>query len=209
MILVLDTSTSHLSIGLATDAGELLAEFEADATADERGIHDARLASETEKLLTRSGASAEQISRIGIVIGPGSFTGLRIGLSFAKGLAFGTGAGIVALTQHEVLAASSDGGATYLLTPGYRPEQLYVSESETPRNILLMSNADFEKLPARPIVAHSLLKNTFSPSLRWVSLALAPTIIARLTANSEIVLVGNTLDSLEPLYITEFQPGKM
>ena len=205
MILVLDTSTSHLSIGVASDDGNLLAEFQADATPDEPGIHDARLASETEKLLERTGIAVREIGRIGLIIGPGSFTGLRIGLSFAKGLAFGTGAGIVALTQHEVLAASHDGDAAYIVTPGYRPEQVYFAESVTPSNIRLMGLSEFEALPLWPIIAHSLLAKNLSPSRLSVSLNLAPANIAKLTAESSEIITGLALNNLEPLYITEFK----
>ena len=65
MILVFDTSTSHLAIGLADATGHLLSEFHADASENERGIHDARLAAETAKLISKAGIAPRTINRIG------------------------------------------------------------------------------------------------------------------------------------------------
>jgi len=89
LILLFDTSTSHLAIGLATDDGVLLHEFHADALPEERGIHDARLAMETANLLEAAGIAPGEVTRIGLIIGPGSFTGARIAISYAKSLALG------------------------------------------------------------------------------------------------------------------------
>ncbi|HEX5316297.1 MAG TPA: tRNA (adenosine(37)-N6)-threonylcarbamoyltransferase complex dimerization subunit type 1 TsaB, partial [Candidatus Kapabacteria bacterium] len=136
MILVIDTSTSHLAIGIAQEDGEMLREFHANAAEGERGIHDARLALETARLLDESGISTREISRIGLIIGPGSFTGLRIGLSFAKGFCFAIDASIVPLTPHEVMVAEAIGQSHLtIVTPGYREDLFYVSESHDPRNI--------------------------------------------------------------------------
>lgn len=188
MILVFDTSTSHLAIGIADDAGTLLREFHADASPDERGIHDARLAAETAALLGATGTSPKAIGRIGLIIGPGSFTGLRIGLSFAKGLAFATGAGIVPLTQHEVLAAEGRTEDGYIVTSSYRADMVYVANAESPRSIELVSAEEYSRQPV---------------SAFDVSLA----IMARLTAESQGVISGEAIDRLEPMYLTEFKAG--
>jgi tRNA threonylcarbamoyl adenosine modification protein YeaZ len=58
-------------------------------------------------LMDRAGAEATSIRRIGVTVGPGSFMGQRVGISFAKGLAAGLGADTVALTTLEAVAASS------------------------------------------------------------------------------------------------------
>ncbi|MFI5202645.1 MAG: tRNA (adenosine(37)-N6)-threonylcarbamoyltransferase complex dimerization subunit type 1 TsaB, partial [Candidatus Kapaibacterium sp.] len=138
MILLLDTSSSHLSIGLAGRDGALLREFHADAAEGERGIHDARLALETAKLMKELGISSREIERIGLIIGPGSFTGLRIGLSFAKGFCFATRAGIVPLTQQEVMfAEAAEPDECFIVTPGYREDLFYVAESSEPSAIRL------------------------------------------------------------------------
>jgi tRNA threonylcarbamoyladenosine biosynthesis protein TsaB len=182
MILAIDTSGSSLAIGLADDRGNLRGEFHADAAPDERGIHDARLALEVQNLLLATNTKQRDISRIGIIIGPGSFTGLRIGLSFAKGFAYATGAAIVPLTQHEVIAAS--GISELIVTSGYREDLFYAAESTSPRDIRLVTKDD---LPSSFILHPSSLRE-----------------LAKLTAQSSETISGPALDALEPLYITEF-----
>jgi tRNA threonylcarbamoyl adenosine modification protein YeaZ len=208
VILVIDTSSSQLSIGVASQDGALLREFHAEPSADagQRAIHDARLAIETSKLLRDCNVSPNEIARIGIIIGPGSFTGLRIGLSFAKGLAFAVETGIVPMTLHEVLAAEAGNFDGLIVTPAYREELCYVSDANTPKDIHIRTSAEFLDGLACPILAReSFLSRASSyipPSSSFVSLSLAS--MARLTANSSDVVSGVALDSLEPLYLTEF-----
>ena len=202
MLLLLDTSTSRLAIGIATDSGELIAEFHAEAGEGERGIHDARLAIGTETLLKKAGIVPSEISRIGLVIGPGSFTGLRIGLSFAKGFAFATGAALVPLTQHEVMAAEGpELGNALIVTPGYRDNLFYTAELNTPRAVRLISGEDLT-LVQQPLLLHdSFLTNPsrFLPSeATFASVSL--TTMARLTAECATPLAE--FDDLEPLYLT-------
>lgn len=186
MILVIDTSGSSLGIGLADDTGHLIQEFRAEARADERGIHDARLAAETADILLSNHVPPSEIRRIGLVIGPGSFTGLRIGLSFAKGFAYACGAALVPMTQHEVIA--SEGVRGRIITPGYREDLFYVAESNSPGAIRLLSR---DELGATP--------TTQSPSV---------SALAKLTAESHSTALADQIDALEPLYLTEFKPSE-
>ena len=209
MILVFDTSTNMLAIGLANEAGELVGHFRALASPEERGIHDAKLASETDMLLREAGAKASEIERIGVIIGPGSFTGLRIGLSFAKGLALATGAGIVPLTQHEVMKEEMPDFGAYIITPGYRSDLLYFAETEFPRNIRLLKVEEFLKLPKELALVHHLCSTEeITDIAERTSIFLVPSlpVMVNMTAASTELLSGDSLESLEPLYITEFQP---
>ena len=207
MILVFDTSTSHLAIGIADPDGNSLREYHSDAPEKERGIHDARLAAETANLLHNLGIVATEISRIGLIIGPGSFTGLRIGLSFAKGLCFATGASIIPLTQHEVLHEGMK-DANYIITPGYQPELFYFAEASTPKEIRLLKKDELWKIPERLTIAHDLFQ-TNHIALPWPCMYAAPSlaIMAKLTAQSEAFILPEDIDRIEPLYITEFKPG--
>jgi tRNA threonylcarbamoyl adenosine modification protein YeaZ len=208
VILLLDTSSSQLLIGLASDEGMLLREFHAEPSAEggERGIHDARLAIETANLFHAESASVKDIARIGLIIGPGSFTGLRIGLSFAKGLAFATGAGIVPMTAHEVLQAGNPSHNGYIITLGYRQDLFYVAESDSPREIRLASGSELSNLPEKPILAHDFFalhpSSFFPPPLSFALISLAA--MARIAATSLKMVIGSGLDGLEPLYLTEF-----
>jgi tRNA threonylcarbamoyladenosine biosynthesis protein TsaB len=66
--------------------------------------HSLRLMPAVDLLLRTVGISPAEIEVMGVVIGPGSFTGLRIGLSVAKGLAFGNQCTMVGIKSLEALA---------------------------------------------------------------------------------------------------------
>ncbi len=99
MLLAIDTATD--TIGLAvTDGDRILAE-EVWVASRHATVE---LAPEAARLLRRLGVQEDQLRGIALTIGPGSFTGLRIGLAFAKGLAFGRGLKVVAVPTLDVLA---------------------------------------------------------------------------------------------------------
>ena len=83
-ILAFDTSTSYESIALSKN-GHIIA----DVTTKTKRTHSERLLPTVENLLSQTDMKMESISAIAVSTGPGSFTGLRIGLSTAKGLCFG------------------------------------------------------------------------------------------------------------------------
>jgi len=59
-------------------------------------------------LLKSSDTPVKRLSKISVCSGPGSFTGLRVGLSFAKGLALPWGIPVVAVSGLEILAHTAD-----------------------------------------------------------------------------------------------------
>jgi tRNA threonylcarbamoyladenosine biosynthesis protein TsaB len=98
-ILGLDTATWKASVGLRID-GELVSEQ--SRTAD--GSHAVSLLSLIQEVLQDGGCSVRELDAVAVSGGPGSFTGLRIGLSVAKGLAYSTGARLIAVPTLEALA---------------------------------------------------------------------------------------------------------
>ncbi len=99
MLLALDTSTSWASIGLF-DGRTVLAEL----TWRSERRHGDVLFDMLERLLTLGRAQLPQIDRVAVATGPGSFTGIRIGIAAARGLARGVGAAVVGVSTLEVLA---------------------------------------------------------------------------------------------------------
>lgn len=83
MILGIETATTICGVGLATPE-RVLAEINFDI----KNIHDHVLTEAIGKLLRLTNLSMSEVSAIAVSVGPGSFTGLRIGMSVAKGLAF-------------------------------------------------------------------------------------------------------------------------
>ncbi len=76
--------------------------------------YSATLIAALEERLSQAGISRAQLHAIVVVNGPGSFTGVRVGVSSAKGLAEGLGALLVAVSRLEVLAAKAATGSAAL-----------------------------------------------------------------------------------------------
>ena len=102
MILVIDTSAPSRSV-VATIDGDSIREFSAP-----------RLDRELLKDLVRSST----VDKVAVATGPGSFTGLRVGVSFGLGLAMGLGIPIVPLPTLDLQAARSDDPVTAVVDAG-------------------------------------------------------------------------------------------
>ncbi len=105
-ILGFDTSTSELSVAI-TSGPAVLAEHEAGP--DERGRprHATALLAAVEAALAEAGGW-ERIGRLAVGVGPGTFTGLRIGVATARALAQARGLGLVGVSSLAALAAGVD-----------------------------------------------------------------------------------------------------
>ena len=90
MLLAIDTATRLIS--LALHDGQSVA---AESTWQTDQYHTAELAPQAALLLRRAGVEPARLQAIAVAIGPGSYTGLRIGLGFAKGLALAQGVPLV------------------------------------------------------------------------------------------------------------------
>lgn len=75
-------------------------------------VHSEKLMTLVDEVLVASGLTAPELSAIAVSIGPGSFTGLRIGLSVAKGLAYALSIPVVAVPTLEALAFHAAGHST-------------------------------------------------------------------------------------------------
>ena len=116
MILVIDTSARGSAVV---------------ATIDESGMSEAVMAGRLDVDRLRRLAESHTISKVAVASGPGSFTGLRVGVSFGLGLAMGLRIPIVPLPTLELQAARSDDPVTavvdagrgrfYYFVPGSRP----------------------------------------------------------------------------------------
>lgn len=98
-VLGIDTATKHASIGICED-GEVCVER------TETGVvsHAMLILPLVEEVLTAAGIEVGDLDAVAVSAGPGSFTGLRIGLSVAKGLACATGVRVVGVPTLEALA---------------------------------------------------------------------------------------------------------
>jgi len=103
--LAIDTSTNTAGVALAR-RGSLVAE----ATWRTEFRHTAELVATIEWLLGRAGGRPSALEAVAVAVGPGSFSGLRVGLSAAKGLAMSLGIPIVGVGTLAVEAYPFLGG---------------------------------------------------------------------------------------------------
>lgn len=129
MILVINTSGGNLEFVLDDKYKAIAVEKQSVA-----------LATECEKFITECGAKWSDISAIGIVVGPGSFTGIRLGIAYAKGLAIGLNIPVVgislfdlymAATPDAFVAIDSGRGDFFVAAPGLAPCTMEIEELET------------------------------------------------------------------------------
>jgi tRNA threonylcarbamoyladenosine biosynthesis protein TsaB len=102
LILSLDTSTAAGSAGVIRD-DQVLAAHVGDA----RVPHGQRLPGSLLAVLAAAGVTLDDVDLFAVVVGPGAFTGLRIGIAAVQGLAFATGKPVVGVSALDALASSA------------------------------------------------------------------------------------------------------
>ena len=101
MLLAVDTSTRAIGVALYDGVRVLSVD-----TWNTNNYHTVELAKAVADNLARVGASPGDLKAVGVALGPGSFTGLRIGLAFAKGLALSQGLPVIGIPTLNVVAAA-------------------------------------------------------------------------------------------------------
>ena len=99
-ILAIETSTLVSSVALATEERVL-----AELTTATRLTHSETLLPHIEQVMKLAGVERSELTAVAVSIGPGSFTGLRIGLATAKGLAYALNLPLVGVSTLAALAA--------------------------------------------------------------------------------------------------------
>ena len=106
-ILLINTAGSEGNVALADTEiwpAVLMAELLPGRTSSERLVPAVR------RLMEARGWRLHELAAVVVVHGPGSFTGVRVGLSAAKGLSEAGGVGLIAVSRLALLAACADGG---------------------------------------------------------------------------------------------------
>ena len=101
MLLAIDTSTAQIGLALY-DGAQVPGEFVWHS-----GLHHTQeLAPALAELLARTEVKIDKITALGVALGPGSFTSLRVGLAFAKGLVLARHMPVVGIPTLDVVAAA-------------------------------------------------------------------------------------------------------
>jgi len=135
VLLAIDTATTRIVVATGTAAGSVLDSL--DWPAGYR--HGETLLPAIERLLADGGRAREAIGGVIVGTGPGTFTGLRVGLATAKGIAHGLGCPIVGISTGSALIASAaedlgvDPSRVELLLPAGPADRILVGDPTGPR----------------------------------------------------------------------------
>ncbi len=105
LILNIETGTEVCSVAIAKD-GEIISLRESHEGRD----HARNVATFTAELFEQSGITAKDLDGVAVGMGPGSYTGLRIGVSFAKGLCYGLNIPLIGVGSLEGMCAMAREG---------------------------------------------------------------------------------------------------
>lgn len=125
MILAFDTSAPHCAAALINGDQVLASAHEPMAKGQAE-----RLLVLCQELLDQSGVTWQQLSAIGVGIGPGNFTGIRIAVSAARGLALGLGVPAVGVSGFDALRHGTEGACACAIDA--RRDQIYLQGFDNP-----------------------------------------------------------------------------
>lgn len=149
VILNLETATKNCSVGIARD-GQSTSMVE---MATEKYVHSEKLHQFIQDALTQANSTFAELDAVTVSNGPGSYTGLRIGISAAKGLCFALNIPMIALNTNDILVS------------GIEPENKqahFLSVIDARRDEVFARGYDSTKKPTSKIKAVVLEPGMFS-----------------------------------------------
>jgi tRNA threonylcarbamoyladenosine biosynthesis protein TsaB len=111
-VLAIETSSPRGSVAL-TERGRVIVSFDHE----QANAHAERLLPLVERAIAESGFSKRSLERVAVGVGPGSFTGLRVGIAHAEGIALGLGIPLVGVGALRAMAATARDGDGRLRVP--------------------------------------------------------------------------------------------
>ena len=172
--------------------------------------HGRRLAPLVAEALAHAGRAPADLDVVAVSAGPGSYTGLRIGMATAKGLCLATGAALAAVPTLRALAEGA-GGAVVVALPSRRGEVYAAAydggtEVRPPTSLALDGLAGWLPTPPEAWALGGPGADRVagaSPDVAWRRLALVPDAVAVARLGLADVRAGRSadLDSAEPAYL--------
>jgi tRNA threonylcarbamoyladenosine biosynthesis protein TsaB len=222
LILNIDTSSGDAYVSLAKNGEPLSSAFN-----DNEKDHASWIQPAIDKLMQETGTAMHQLKAVGVSIGPGSYTGLRIGLSTAKGICYALNIPLIAEVSLKLIAFAA---IKYLATnpefspPGFlfcpmidaRRMEVYTAlynsnldEIIKPTALILDANSFEEQLRRQKILFLGNGSKKFQQVCQnnnafFKKIPLEPFALATLTYKK---FIGNNfvdLAYIEPLYVKEF-----
>jgi tRNA threonylcarbamoyladenosine biosynthesis protein TsaB len=198
-LLVIDTGLAVCQAAVFDGEHQLAALAEPMA----RG-HQERLAPMVRDVMATAGVSFAELDRIGVTVGPGSFTGVRVGLAFAKGLSVALERPCVGVGTLAALSASLAGGDRRAAVIDAGRGQIYVQLFEGAAELTAPDILPLETAAAR-LLELSPVDCLIGPQASRLATALPATETVDLTAPSPAAIAGMALTAAaippRPLYL--------
>lgn len=197
MILAIETATDICGAALVENQQEI-----ASRVLAEKNIHSEKLLLLIDEILRQSSVSLKMLKGIAVSIGPGSFTGLRIGVSTAKGLAYAVHLPLLPVPTLDALAEEYRRKNFSIkkycaMIDAKRDEVYFAKYSFTQTEIHRESSYDIQP---KKNVLHEATQNGFECE----QTACHPVSVAMLAERKFELLKLTDFERLEPLYIREF-----
>ena len=216
LILNIDTALESASICLATDKEIIALDINENQKDQAAWLHKA-----ITEMLKKNNFTPNQLNAVAVSIGPGSYTGLRVGLAAAKGLCFALHIPLIAISTLRMMAFALKDEAISLICPLIDARRMEVFaavydkslQEKIPAHALIVNGASFDFLLShdkilfggtgsnklQPLILHSnaCFSNTSSNAIHLAEL-------------SRICYINNEFADLayiEPLYVKDFNSG--
>lgn len=217
LVLAIDTATKIASVALYDDKIGVVGEINLYVKLNHSNV----IMTAIDNLFKMTNLKIQDVDKVAVTLGPGSFTGIRIGVAIAKGLVFGTDKKIVGINELDVIAYNAE-GREEIIVPliDARKERVYASsyifEKEKLKRLTDYVNSDLEDIlkelegkkaifigdgaiAYKNIIEEKLKENAFVFS-KTSSIPRA-VVAAKLACEKE----GDNLYTLEPYYVNKSQ----
>jgi len=171
LILSIDTATAQGSVSLAKE-GKLLAA----KTNDQQKDHAAWIHVAIRELMEQAGYNLHNLNAVAVVAGPGSYTGLRVGMATAKGICYACQAPLITLNTLYIMAFAA-----------HRQILLQAAAGTIGENILFCPMIDARRMEVFTALYDNELKEIVSPS----ALVLEPGVFDNWQDKRHIIFFGN------------------
>ena len=213
LILNIDTALEGAAVCLARNGNVLQLE-----SSHQQKDHAAWLHPAIAKMIKQEGCTLGDLRAVAVSIGPGSYTGLRVGLSAAKGFCYALDIPLITVGTLEILAASVQNAAADLICPliDARRMEVYaavytkdLTEKTAPYSLIVDTNSFLELLSEHPVLfcgnGTKKLQDLIShPNAVFSASSPDPQVFARLSFSYFSGKRFAELAYSEPLYIKEF-----
>jgi tRNA threonylcarbamoyladenosine biosynthesis protein TsaB len=197
-ILNIDTAVTTASVCLATNEQPLALKINPSQKEHAAWLHTA-----IRELLEETGVSLQQLDAIAVSAGPGSYTGLRVGMATAKGLCYALQKPLITINTLKMMAVAARGEPTELLCPMIDARRMEVFTAIYNQNLVeLLSpvNLIIEKTSFEGILRHNSVSFFGNGSAKYQEISSS--------VNAYFKTIEANATHMTPLSFSEFRENK-